>query len=193
MVLLGMTKSEERLRKAYPSEEKLEQLLAQMAEGCFEALEELYLHTKTAVYGFALSILKHPQNAEDVMQETYLRLYQAAASYRPQGKPMAWILTVVRNLSLKKIQEQPRDVLPIDEDWQIADSADFTSESAERTLLQGALEHLSEEERQIVLLHSLTGLKHREIAELLHLPLSTVLSKHHRALSKLKKIMKEEK
>ena len=56
----------------------------------------------------------------------------------------------------------------------------------ERALLQGALASLTDEERRVVLLHAVTGLKHREIAALLELPLPTVLSKYHRALKKMR-------
>ena len=62
----------------------------------------------------------------------------------------------------------------------------------DRQMLQEALARLGEEERRIVLLHAVTGLKHREIAALLELPLSTVLSKYHRGLKKLKSLMKGE-
>jgi len=60
----------------------------------------------------------------------------------------------------------------------------------DRYLLQMALGTLSDEECQIVMLHALTGLKHREIAALLEMPLATVLSKYHRALKKLRDFMK---
>ena len=56
----------------------------------------------------------------------------------------------------------------------------------ERALLQGALASLADEERRIVLLHAVTGMKHREIAALLELPLPNVLSKYHRALKKMR-------
>ncbi|MBR5472193.1 MAG: hypothetical protein IKU81_08835 [Oscillibacter sp.] len=59
----------------------------------------------------------------------------------------------------------------------------------DRQLLQTALAALSQTERQVVLLHAVTGLKHREIAEILELPLATVLSKYRRALRKLKEWM----
>lgn len=170
-----------------------ERLIAEMAAGDTAALEQLYARTKSAVYGFALSILKNPQNAEDVMQDTYVRLFQAAAGYRAQGKPMAWILTIVRNFCLMKLRDQRADT-PLDEEaWQRqADPDSFTESSADRMVLDAALRILSDEERQIVILHSVTGLKHREIAALLELPLSTVLSKYRRALSKLQKIMVKE-
>ena len=60
-------------------------------------------------------------------------------------------------------------------------------------MLQSLLSQLSDEERQIVTLHALTGCKHREIAAVLNIPLSTVLSKYRRALRKLEKALEEEK
>ena len=168
-----------------------DRLLAAMARGETGALEEFYSRTRTAVYAFALSILRHPEDAEDVMQETYIHAFGAAASYRSQGKPMAWLMTIVRNLSLKKLEERGRTVQP-EELPEPVDHTDFTRLSADRMLLQAAMELLTPEERQILLLHSTAGLRHRETAALLNIPLATALSKYHRALSKLKKYLEEE-
>ena len=79
-----------------------------------------------------------------------------------------------------------------EEDWLAiaADAPALTPE--EKHLLHTALTQLSEEESRIVLLHAVTGLKHREIAALLGLPLPTALSKYHRALKKLKKLLEGE-
>ena len=76
--------------------------------------------------------------------------------------------------------------------WQdrLADSPAVTHE--DRLMLQAMLSALGDEERQIVTLHALTGLRHREIAALLGLPLPTVLSKYSRALKKLQQAWKEE-
>ena len=67
--------------------------LARVAGRDREALAELYQRTRTSVYGFALSILKNTQDAEDVLHDCYVNLYAAAAGYRSSGKPMAWSLT----------------------------------------------------------------------------------------------------
>lgn len=167
----------------------IEQLLSRMAQGDTRALETLYQHTKTSIYGFALSIVRHPQDAEDVMQDAYVRIFQAAAGYTSQGKPMAWVLTIVRNLSLMKLRE--RATVPLEDQPEPAQES-FDGQTHDAMLLQAAMAILGEQEREIVMLHAVSGLKHREIAQLLSLPLSTVLSKYHRALSKLKIKVKEE-
>ena len=165
--------------------EDLESLLLGVAAGDSHSLEELYHRTRTAVYGLVLSYLKHPQDAEDVTQDAFVRIWDTAASYRPQGKPMAWLLTVARNLALMRLRERGKTQELTDEEGSAlpARAPDVTTE--DRHGLRAALSVLSEQERQVVMLHAVTGLKHREIAQLLELPLATVLSKYRRALKKL--------
>ena len=165
--------------------EDLESLLLGVAAGDSHSLEELYHRTRTAVYGLVLSYLKHPQDAEDVTQDAFVRIWDTAASYRPQGKPMAWLLTVARNLALMRLRERGKTQELTDEEGSAlpARAPDVTTE--DRHVLRAALSVLSEQERQVVMLHAVTGLKHREIAQLLELPLATVLSKYRRALKKL--------
>ena len=171
----------------------LEEALVQASAGTQEALAALYAGTRTAVYGLALSIVKNRQDAEDVMQEVYVRLWQGA--YRPEGKPMAWLLTVTRNLALDCLRRHHENALPpgmldnrpgaavcgaLEPGWGSAVTVE------DRLLLETLLDSLSEEERQIVVLHALWGLKHRETAAQLGLPLGTVLAKYNRALKKLR-------
>ena len=97
--------------------EDLESLLLGVAAGDSHSLEELYHRTRTAVYGLVLSYLKHPQDAEDVTQDAFVRIWDTAASYRPQGKPMAWLLTVARNLALMRLRERGKTQELTDEEW----------------------------------------------------------------------------
>lgn len=168
-----------------------EELLARIAGGEEQALASLYLATQKAVYGFALSILGDRYAAQDVLQDTYLKIFTAAGTYRPQGKPMAWILTITRNLARMRLREKRNRDVPLQEEWGLPVS-DTEENRLDRLVLQSAMLHLSQEERQIVILHSTTGLKHREIADLLERPLPTVLSKYRRALSKLRNYLKED-
>ena len=85
-----------------------EELLRQVAFGDREAFHQLYLETNRSVYSFILSILKNPQDAEEVLQETYLKIWTSARSYKPQGKPLAWMFTIARNLCYMKFRDQKR-------------------------------------------------------------------------------------
>lgn len=166
--------------------QELERLLSGVAAGDREALAQLYHRTRTAVYGMALSYLKNAHDAQDVTQDTFVRVWDSAHQYRPQGSPMGWLLTVARNLALMKLRQRTRQAELDEEEWDAIPDESAGLSPEDRHILQTALAALNDQERQVVLLHAVAGLKHREIAALLKLPLATVLSKYHRALKKLK-------
>lgn len=165
--------------------EELKRLLLDIAAGERDALAELYRHTQTAVYGLALSYLKNFHDAQDLTQDVYVHVWNHAGQYRPVGSVMGWLLTVCRNLCLMRLRQQERQTSLDSEAWDALPAIPWGLTHDERMLLQQALGSLGEEERRIVLLHT-SGLKHREIASLLKLPLSTVLSKYHRSLKKMR-------
>ena len=168
---------------------KLQQLLLHIAGGERDALAELYQRTRTAVYGLALSYLKNAQDAQDLTQDVYVQVWDCAEQYRPTGSPMGWLLTVCRNLCLMRMRREERHAALSEEEWDAIPAQEYGLDADERALLQGALARLADEERRIVLLHAVTGMKHREIAALLELPLPTVLSKYHRALKKMRSFL----
>ena len=175
-------------RDAAPWEE-LERLIGGIAGGSREDLAELYRRTRAAVYGLALSYLKNGSEAEDVTQDTFVNLWAAAPGYRPQGKPMAWLLTIARNLALGRLRSAARIQDLSEAQWSAFAIESPTLSAEDRTVLGAALGRLSDEERHIVVLHAVCGLKHREIARFLDLALPTVLSKYHRSLKKLKSFL----
>lgn len=169
--------------------EQLEAWISDLSGGP-SSLEHIYRATSTSVYSFALSILKSRQDAEDVLHDCYVNLFAAAQSYRPQGKPLAWILSITKNLCLMKLRSQKRAVVMPSEDWSsIFAGSDLPEHSDDRLMLVDCLSALSDEERQIVILHSISGFKHREIAGILAIPLSTVISKYNRSIKKMSEIL----
>lgn len=173
-----------------PDRSELEALLLRVAAGDQDAFAGLYHRTRAAVYALALSILKNAHDAQDITQDAFVRIWENAPEYRPQGSPMAWILTITRNLARMQLRRSARHTDLDEAEWN-AIPADLPAVTPEdRHLLQTALAALSDEERKVILLHAVSGLKHREIAAVLELPLPTVLSKYHRALKKLRAFVK---
>lgn len=171
---------------------ELERLLYRIAKGDTEALADFYTRTHGAVYALALSMTGSAQDAEELAHDAYLRIWDRAGSYRAKGSPMAWTLTVVRNLCLMELRRRRRRADLSEEEWN-AIPADAPGVSAEdRAVLQKALGILEPDERRVVLLHAVSGMKHREIADLMDMPLGTVLSKYRRAISKLRAVMEGE-
>ncbi len=171
---------------------QLEDHIEATGAGNAEAFAALYEKTKAAVYGFSLSILKHAQDAEDVLQDTFLHIYSAAGRYEKKGSPMPWIFTIARNLCLMRLRANHRTEELPEEQAEAADPEDTFSSLEDRQVLKAAMTLLSDDERQVIMLHAVGGLKHREIAELLQIPLSTALSRYHRSLQKMRQALKEQ-
>lgn len=170
-----------------------EQLFARIGQGDKSAFCQLYEETSNAVFAYALSFLRNKEDAEDVMQETFLHIRSAAHLYQPLGKPMAWILTIAKNVCLMKFR-QNRHVtfMAYDEAPEELDCSQIQEEE-DRLVLETAFRVLSKEECQIIVLHAVSGMKHREISQIMGIPLSTILSKYHRGIQKLREQLEEER
>lgn len=193
MFLMGMfTALEEPVNYSRMSDEKL---LLLVAKGDTEAFGRLYQNTDKTIYSFILSIVRNPQDAEELMQETFLKIWTSAGGYQSQGKPLAWMFTIARNLCYMRFRDQKHEAdigLSDLSEQELGDFCPQIEDAADKMVLNAALQILKEEERQIVLLHTTAGMKHREIAADLQIPLATVLSKYNRAMKKLQKYLREE-
>lgn len=169
---------------------ELERLLSGIAAGRPEDMSELYSRTRAAVYSLALSYLGNAHDAQDITQDTFVQVWERAGQYRPNGSPMGWLLIVCRNLALMRIRKADRHADLDDSGWDAIPAEEKGLSVEERALLQDALALLDKNERRVVMLHAAAGMKHREIAVLLEMPLATVLSKYHRAIKKLRAFMK---
>ena len=86
----------------------LDSLLYGISNGDKKCLEQLYQVTHTSVYSFALSVLKNHHDAEDVLHDCYVAVWNGAESYVSRGKPMAWIITIAKNLCLQRMRERKK-------------------------------------------------------------------------------------
>lgn len=169
----------------------IDEYLFRLGEGDRSAMGGLYELISEDVFAFALSKTCDRELSEDVTHDTFVQLYKNAPLYRSQGKPLSWIFTVEINIIRRLYQQNKRTVSLEDHIESLTDEHDFAESMAKSEFVRDLLATLSEEEREIVVLHVVSGLRHREIASLLEMPLATVLSKYHRALKKLKAIVKE--
>ncbi len=167
--------------------EHLEKHISDVAKGNTDAIGHIYDSTSASVFAYALSILKNRHDAEDILHECYISIWNSAVNYTPEGKPMAWIMTIARNLCYMRLRRhKTNSFLPIEDAVNVLDDNEEAT-LEDKIVLKECLLSLSDEEREIVLLHAVSGFRHREIAEMLELPLPTVLSKYSRALHKLKR------
>ncbi|PWM67806.1 MAG: RNA polymerase sigma factor [Clostridiales bacterium] len=171
------------------TDKELEGYIARIAEKDSSALAALYEKTKNAVYAYSLSVLKNTHDAQDILHDCFVAVYSSASEYKPLGKPMAWIMTIAKNLCLMKLRQNKRNADIPEEDFEKYLDANDSLSGEDRLIIRECLTVLSDEERKIVVLHAVAGFKHREIAKFTGLALPTVLSKYSRAIKKLQKIL----
>ncbi len=161
--------------------------MSQVAAGDKKAFETLYDLTYRQVYSLLLSLTMNENDAKDLLQETYLRVLGSADLYH-EGNPMAWIMKIGKNLFLMEKRKKRPEPVGGEEDLENI-SIDWNSiEDVEnRVYLEQLFLQLTQEEREIVVMHVVGGFHHREIAEFLNEPQGTVLSKYSRAIQKLKR------
>lgn len=171
-----------------PDRAALDRLLLAAGQGDRAAFAGLYEAARGAVYAAALGMLRDPHAAQDLCQDAFVRIWESAPRYRSEGSPMAWMLTITRNLARMALRGAGRQQTLTEEEWAALPGGGEPGEDA--LVLREALQSLDAEERQVILLHAVSGLKHREIAALMERPLSTILSKYQRGLKKLKNRLK---
>ena len=149
---------------------------------------------------------RNPADAEDLVQETYVKAFQAFERFKPGTNLKAWLYRIMTNTyinSYRKAQRQPSQ-LPTEEitDYQLLSHASHDSsglESAEVEALKllpdsqitEALNQLSEDYRMVVYYSDVEGLPYKEIAEIMDTPLGTVMSRLHRGRKQLRDLLKE--
>jgi RNA polymerase sigma-70 factor (ECF subfamily) len=170
-----------------------------------ERFEREVLPLLPNLYGAALRMTRNPADAEDLVQETYLRAYRGFSGFQEGTNLRAWMYRILTNTFInayRKRQRQPVTVPDDDiEDWFLYDrlGGSGVESSAESEVLerlpdedvQRALEALPEGFRMAVLLADVEGFSYKEIAEILDVPIGTVMSRLHRGRKALEKALWE--
>ncbi len=174
----------------------LGELLGAVAAQDRSAFAPLYEASSAKLFGVALRILRNRQQAEEVLQEVYIRIWRRAADYRPEkGTPMTWMITIARNRALDRRRQQKPE-LRLDEASGRAETADpepgplaQSIASEQGRALAACLEKLAAEQRGCITLAYQEGYTHGELATRFDTPLGTVKSWIHRGLRKLKECL----
>lgn len=172
-------------------------ILIAVARGKVEALDVLYQRYRQELYSLAYSIVGDHQLAEDLIQETFVRVWRHAESYSPQaGSVRGWLFAILRNYAIDYLRKQrqrstPREVplgeIECDDRLALEDTWEEVWRREERAQLCRAMMRLSEKQRLVIELGYFQGYTHVEIAAMCGLPLGTVKSSMRLGLLTLKR------
>jgi RNA polymerase sigma-70 factor (ECF subfamily) len=143
-----------------------------------EFTDELLPHTSTLM---RLARRLSPHEAEDLVQETFVRAIAARHRYRAGSNARAWLCRILCNLAVSAKRKQARDRRLQQRVAEIEPTMITTEPRADRNKLRQAIDSLSDEERRVIELADVDGLRYREIANVLGCPIGTVMSRLHRA------------
>jgi RNA polymerase sigma-70 factor (ECF subfamily) len=159
------------------------------------ALAEFYDKYATLLFSIAFKILNNSPEAEDVLQEAFVQIWEKAGDFDSNlGKPLGWAITLVRNRAIDRIRaSRRRDILTQEAGAEFAIATEL-SETANETvhghekskLIHSAIVELPAEQRRAIELAFFSGLTQNEISEKLNEPLGTVKARIRRGLLKLR-------
>ncbi len=197
----------DRDNRAWPKEEIVQKLVRLAASGDERAFEQLVFLYETRVYRMALYMTGNREDAQDVSQEVFVRLWTSLSSFRGESTLLTYLMRLTKNISVDLMRRNRRrkivSLSVYDQDgeegaWELPDENEENNpeksylrrEHAEK--VRRAINTLDADQRQIVVLRDINGLSYREISEVLAISESAVKSRLNRAREKLKKILQKQ-
>jgi len=154
------------------------------------------------LYSYALMLTRNHAEAEDLVQETYLRAYKAKGGLRQYSNIKGWLFTILRNIWLNELRRRrtrSETVLP---NWEESaarisvngqkNAHDELVARVEREWVRAAIQQLAVEFREVIILREYEEMSYQEVAKILNCPIGTVMSRLARARAKLKWLLSAE-
>lgn len=169
-------------------------LLTKVGVGDSQAFEELYTRYSTPLYSLGLRMLNNPSEAEETLQDTFVKIWNNAASYDARkSRPFTWSVTIMRRTCIDRIRKLSRELDVInfeaeqDRDWVLPETVRQSAENHEtRENVEKMMKDFSPNQKKALELALFSGMTHSEIAKSMEQPLGTVKSWLKRGLFQLR-------
>ncbi|WP_193141293.1 MULTISPECIES: sigma-70 family RNA polymerase sigma factor [unclassified Meridianimarinicoccus] len=169
----------------------IEDMIVQVGLGDRAAFSALYDATSAKLFGVCLRVLNNRAEAEDTLQDAFVKVWQKADRYSVNGNsPMTWLITLARNAAIDKLRARKAGSVDIDAVHDLSDGSPTPEGAAiaasERKRLMGCLDELEADRSDAVRRAYLDGDSYKELAERFDVPLNTMRTWLRRSLLKLK-------
>ena len=173
-----------------------EQLVRKSQDDDERAFGELVSRYESKVYSLALKMLRNPEDAEDVLQDTFLRAYRGIKSFKGNSTFSTWIYRITANSALMRLRKRQLPTVSIDDadereapiniaDWAPGPVEQMLNQETQAAMTE-AIDALPPEFRQVFVLRDIEELSNAEVAEILDLSVAAVKSRLHRARLKVR-------
>ena len=166
--------------------ERLHTLFIELQNGQMDSFDEFYELTKRGVFSVSYQILKSQDEAENVLQETYLQFLKKLPTLKSDQSILGYLMQTAKNLSLNIIKKNKRRNYSFDMET-VSETENDTGQ--DDTVMKVMREFLNPKEMEIVLMHSPYDMTHKEIAKQLGKPLGTITWAYNNAIKKLKEAL----
>ncbi|MBZ0254597.1 sigma-70 family RNA polymerase sigma factor [bacterium] len=183
-----------------------EQLMLDCQKGKVEALEQLYARYYQPIFLFILRMVQRRDLAEDLAQETFLRVFNNRMSWQPKSKFTSWMYRIARNLSIDEKRRYWNRMVYADSNFRDAsgedqgsfldrvpdkggDARDAFAHKIDEEAIKNAINQLSDEQREVIVLNKYQGLSYVEIADILDATPESIKQRAYRAHLKLREIL----
>lgn len=170
----------------------MEELLRAIAKGDEGALVELIKIMKSRVYAYCISLVRDPEDAEELTSEVFYQVWKSAKSYKGASKPSTWIFGIARNLCMNHLRKKRIKFLELMEQDAVYDPEQEEEPAYSPEEIKKAMELLSPIHREILFLVYYEELSYGEIAQVLSIPENTVKTRVFHAKRKLREILENE-
>lgn len=164
-------------------------VMHRVADQDYAALKSLYDATSSRLMGVANRILKNEQEACDVLQDVYLKIWQQAGEYSGRGSVMGWLTVMTRNAALDRLKSIKRKREDLSEDPGVDILVEMPASESHDLGVHQCLDQLNENAREAIVLSYIYGYSHQELHERLARPLGTIKAWIRRGLQELKKCL----
>jgi len=173
---------------------RIEHLIARVVLRDRAAFQDLYTRTSAKLFGVALRILNNRLEAEETLQEVYIKIWTHANRYKPGlYSPMTWLITIARNAAIDRLRKRPKATDPIDDAMEVRDQRPGVearlAAASDISQLRRCLEELPADRAEAVRGAYLEGLTYKDLAKRFDVPLNTVRSWLRRGLASLRECM----
>lgn len=164
----------------------------ELRQGNSSALENIYRETSKSVFSICYSMMRNYHTAEDMMQDTFLKISSNINFYKPNTNAKAWINTIAKNSCLNELKKRKREVFHDFEKYEKTDINSNIKIYDETGIISIVMKNLNENESQIILMHTIGDISLKEIARLKEKSAGTIRWQYNNALTKLRKIIEKE-